>query len=75
MSAEYMGKISKAAVKKLVNGEKGVIISDSAAAAIAALLEKKASRIARYAVKRAKAKKREAVLAEDIESYRIRFGD
>ena len=25
--------------------------------------------------KRAKAKKRESVIAEDIESYRVRFGD
>lgn len=68
-------KISKAMVKKLVNGGGGFVISDSAASAIAALLEKKATRIAKYAVKRAKSKKRETVMAEDIESYRIRFGD
>jgi histone H3/H4 len=75
LSAESMKKISKATIKKLVNNSGGVMISDSAAAAIANLLEKKATRIAKYAVKRAKAKKRESVIAEDIESYRVRFGD
>ena len=75
LSAESMRKISKASIKKLVNGRGGVMISDSAASAIAALLEKKAARIARYAVKRAKAKRRDTVMAEDIESYRVRFGD
>ncbi len=75
LSAESMRKISKATIKKLVNSSGGVIISDSAAAAIANLLEKKATRIAKYAVRRAKAKKRESVIAEDIESYRVRFGD
>lgn len=74
LSAE-MKKISKATIKKLFNGKGEIVISDSAASAIAALLEQKAKRIAKYAVKRAKAKKREAVIAEDIESYRVRFGD
>ena len=75
LSAESMRKISKAAVKKLVNGAGGVVISDSAASAIAALLERKAKRIARYAVKRARSKKRDTVTEEDIDSYRVRFGD
>ena len=75
LTAEFMRKISKAAVKKLVNGAGGVVISDSAASAIAALLERKAKRIARYAVKRAKSKKRDTVTEEDIDSYRVRFGD
>jgi len=75
LSAEFMRKISKAAVKKLVNGTSGVVISDSAASAIAALLERKAKRIAKYAVKRAKSKRRETVTADDIDSYRVRFGD
>ncbi len=75
MSAETMRKISKAAIKKLVNASGGAVISDSAASAIAALLERKAKRIASYAVKRAKSKGREAVTAEDIDSYRVRFGD
>ena len=75
LSAESMRKISKAVIKKLVNSSGGAVISDSAASAIAALLERKAKRIARYAVKRAKTKKRATVTAEDIDSYRVRFGD
>ena len=71
-----MRKISKIAVKKMIGASGGsVVISDSAAAAIADILEKKATRIAKYAVKRARAKKRQAVLEEDIDSYRIKFGD
>ena len=75
LSAEVggMAKISKAAVKKMINGR--VVVSDSAASLLARMLERKASRIARYAVKRARSKKRTTVLAEDIESYRVRFGD
>ena len=75
LSAEFMRKISKAAVKKLVNGAGGVVISDSAASAIAALLERKAKRIARYAVKRAKAHNRDVVTEEDVDTYRLKFGD
>jgi histone H3/H4 len=70
-----MRKISKAAIKKLVNGSGGVVISDRAAAAIASMLEAKAKRIAKYAVKRARKAKRDTVTGEDIESYRVRFGD
>lgn len=71
-----MRKISTSAVKKMVGASRGsVVISDSAAAAIADILEKKATRIAKYAVKRAKSRKRSAILEEDIDSYRIRFGD
>jgi len=70
-----MGRISKATVKRLVNGSGGVVISDAAAGAMAKMLEKKAIRIAKYAVKRAKLKKRSTVIEEDIESYMVRFGD
>lgn len=52
-----------------------VKISDNAAAAIAKMLEAKAGKIARYAVKRARSRKRGTVLEEDIESYKVRFGD
>ena len=75
LSADYMHKISKASIKKLFNGNGSVVISDSAAAALASLLEAKAKKIAKYAVKRAKAKKRGAITEEDIESYKVRFGD
>ena len=75
LSADNMGKISAAAIKRMVNGKNGIKMSDQAAAAIAEMLEKKASRIAKYAVGRAKSRKRGTVLEEDIESYRVRFGD
>ena len=70
-----MYKISKQTIKKLVKDSPSILISDSAAIAIAKILEKKAKRIAKYAVKRAKTKNRSTVLEEDIDTYRIKFGD
>ena len=71
MSADM---ISKQTIKKMVN-QSGIAISDSAAEALAGMLEKRAKKIATYAVKRAKACSRKSVLAEDIDTYRIKFGD
>ncbi len=72
-----MNKISKASIKKMVKGgsNPNFIISDKAAAAIARLLEKRAKSIAKYAVKRAKSKKRNTIMEEDIDTYRLKFGD
>jgi histone H3/H4 len=72
-----MAKISKNSIKNIVNNNAnpGIIINDKAAAAIAKLLEKKAARIAKYAVQRAKKNKRGTITEEDIDSYRLRFGD
>lgn len=72
-----MSNISKASIKKLVKSgsNPNVIVSDKAAAAIAAILEKKAEKIAKYAVERAKSKKRSTVTEEDIDTYRMMFGD
>ncbi|MDE1868786.1 MAG: NFYB/HAP3 family transcription factor subunit [Candidatus Micrarchaeota archaeon] len=70
-----MPKISASSIKKLVKDSSGVTISNSAADAISRILEKKAKRIAKYAVKRAKDKKRSTVLEEDIDTYRLKFGD
>lgn len=72
-----MNKISKASIKRMVRNRAStnVIISDKAAEAIAALLERRANRIARYAVKRAKSKKRSTITEDDIETYRLKFGD
>ncbi|MGI0134370.1 MAG: histone-like protein [Candidatus Micrarchaeaceae archaeon] len=70
-----MPKISASSIKKLVRDSSGTVISDSAANAISKILEKKAKRIARYAVKRAKSKKRATILEEDIDTYRLKFGD
>ena len=39
------------------------------------MLEKKAKKIASYAVKRAKESGRKSVLEDDIDTYRIKFGD
>lgn len=66
--------ISKAEIKKIVRGG-GTRISDEAAEEIARMLEAKAKRIAKYAVDRAKRKNRTTVMAEDIERYRLKFGD
>jgi histone H3/H4 len=66
--------ISKNTIKKLVS-VKGTRISDEAAERIAHLLESKAKRIARYAVDRARRKSRTTVMAEDVEKYRLKFGD
>jgi histone H3/H4 len=53
----------------------GAKLSDKAAEAIAAVLEKKAKSIASYAVKNAKKKNRDVVLKEDIEDYMLKGGD
>ncbi len=66
--------ISKQTIKRMVN-RNGIAISDSAADALARMLEKKAKKIASYAVKRAKASGRKSVLEDDIDTYRIKFGD
>jgi histone H3/H4 len=52
-----------------------IIITEKAAEAIAKLLEEKAKRISEYAVERAKKKKRATITEEDINAYRLTFGD
>lgn len=74
LSAE-MGKISKSSIKRIVNSNSNVKISDSAAESIARILEGKAQKIAKFAVKRAKEKSRGTVLEEDIDTYMMKFGD
>ena len=72
-----MRNISKITIKKIVkNGSNpNVIISDKAAEAIARILEKKAQKIAKYAVNRAKTKKRDTITEEDVDTYSLKFGD
>ncbi len=72
-----MRNISKASIKKIMKNGSGpnVIISDRAADAIARILENKARRIAKYAVKRAKSKKRDTITEEDIDTYMLKFGN
>ena len=68
-------KITSATVKRMVSERSDIKISSSAAAAIAKALEKRAKAIAKYAVKRAKKQGRSTVLSEDIDYYRMKFGD
>jgi histone H3/H4 len=72
-----MRNISKSSIKKIVKAgsNPNVIISDKAAEAIARILEQKAKRIATYAVKRAKSKKRNTVTEDDVDTYLLKFGD
>jgi histone H3/H4 len=72
-----MGKISKSTIKKIVNENhnSGLMINAKAADAIAKILEKKADKIAKYAVARAKKKGRNTITDEDIDAYKVRFGD
>ncbi len=68
-------KISNAVIKEIVRQQSDVRISDSAAGALAKILEKKAKDIAKYAVQRARKHGRQTVMEEDIDTYRIKFGD
>ena len=70
-----MASIPKAAIKKIVNGRSGIVLTDRAAEAPSAVLERKAKRIARYAVTQARRKGRKTILKEDIDTYRLKFGD
>lgn len=72
-----MQSIPKNSIKKILKdgSSSNLIISDKAAAAIASILEEKAKRIAKYAVKRAKSQKRNAITEEDIDTYRLKYGD
>lgn len=70
-----MKKIPNSTIKRLVKEKSDIKISDSAAQAIAELLEQKARSIARYAVKRAGKSGRKTVMEEDINAYKMKFGD
>jgi len=52
-----------------------VRLTDKAAESISAILEAKARKIAAYASTQAKRKGRKTILKEDIDSYRLKFGD
>ncbi|MGI0100814.1 MAG: histone-like protein [Candidatus Micrarchaeaceae archaeon] len=72
-----MRDIPNSTIKKIIKNSSNpdFIISDRAAAAIARILEGKAKRIAKYAVKRAKSNKRDTITEEDVETYRLMEGD
>ncbi len=67
-------KIPKATIRKIMKKDGDIKISDSAAEAIAEMLEKRAKSIANYAVKRAKKQGRKTVSQEDVDTYRMKFG-
>lgn len=67
--------LSKSEIKRIIERETKIKISDAAARAIATLLEAKAKKIAKYAVGRAGKQGRRTVVAEDVDTYRLRFGD
>ena len=73
LSAE-MASIPKQAIKKMVQGYFGLQITDDAAGALAKLLERRARKISRFAVKNAKKEKREKVTKKDIQEYVLKIG-
>lgn len=69
-----MASIPKQAIKKLMKRYYKVNISDDGATALAKILESKAKRISRFAVKNAKKEKRDRVTKKDIEEYVLKIG-
>ena len=69
-----MASIPKQAIKKLIKNYFKVNISDDGAVALARILEKKAKRISKFAVKNAKREKRDRVTKKDIEEYVLKIG-
>jgi len=67
--------IPKTAIKRLVKRDSSVRLTDKAAESISVILEGKARKIARYAMMQAKKNGRKTILKEDIDSYRLKFGD
>jgi histone H3/H4 len=73
LSAE-MASIPKQAIKKMVQEYFGLQITDDGAAAIARLLERRARKISKFAVKNAKKESREKVTKKDIQEYVLKVG-
>ncbi|MEM3841122.1 MAG: NFYB/HAP3 family transcription factor subunit [Candidatus Micrarchaeaceae archaeon] len=65
-----MAKIPNSVIKEIAKSS-GMKISNDAATKIAKILEDKAMEIANFAVGKAKSKKRNTVLAEDVDAYRL----
>jgi histone H3/H4 len=70
-----VGRVSKTSIKRLIKNGYDIKISGPALESIAKLLDAKAKRIAEYAVKRAKTHNRNVVLEEDVDTYKLKFGD
>ena len=69
-----MANIPKQAIKKLIKSYFKVNISDDGAVALARILENKAKRISKFAVRNAKKEKRDRVTKKDIEEYVLKIG-
>jgi len=69
-----MANIPKQAIKKLIKSYFKVNISDDGAIALAKILENKAKKISRFAVKNAKRERRDRVTKKDIEEYVLKVG-
>lgn len=66
-----MASISKQAIKRLVSKNFKAVITDDAAAELAAIIEKEATRISKFAVTNARKSKRGRVTKEDVQKYMI----
>lgn len=73
LSADTKVKISKSVLKRFVKENFGLSMSEGAAEELSNILEKKAKDISSYAVEKAKKRKRNEILTEDIKSYKIKF--
>ena len=73
MSAE-MASIPKQAIKKMVQESFGLQITDDAAGALARLLERRARKISKFAVKNARKEKRGKVMKKDVQEYVLKVG-
>ena len=73
LSAE-MANIPKQAIQKMISRSFGFKITDDAAASLARMLESKARKISRFAVKNASRAKRAKVTKKDIEDYVMKVG-
>ena len=73
LSAE-MATIPKQAIQRMISRSFGFKITDDAAAALAHMLESKAKKISKFAVKNAARGKRAKVTKKDIEEYVMKIG-
>ncbi|MDE1874170.1 MAG: NFYB/HAP3 family transcription factor subunit [Candidatus Micrarchaeota archaeon] len=69
-----MASIPKRAIKKMIQNSFGMRITDDAAGAMARMLESRAKKISRFAVRNAEHEKRRKVIRKDIEEYVVRVG-
>ena len=74
MTCGAVASIPNSAIKGIIKKYAKVSITSDGAAAIAAILERKAKEIARFAVKNAKRRSRDKVTKEDISAYIFKKG-